>query len=295
MYIGCIRSKQYIMLICILFLIVFLSNNIFIFASKWVVISKFGDWEKTDPTHLITKSDNSNSSITIETRNITLGSYRTSFEIDLSGSGLIAGELILRISELNFTVKYFKSVKPSFLGLSNYVNSTLIIITPENTIALNGSSKPPFESRLNNRIYIWLWRSGEHNVTWVVSDGYLQKVSEYVKRKIGSIYLTGNITYNGEPITIQIICRKIVIQGSGKLDAPIILNDVDSSGKIYSKYELKTLDYGFNALFYASLSFFILVIVGQILHKMLLREMGLLKKVKVSKKRVTRTKRKKKK
>jgi len=274
-------AKSILMLLILLLPIISVYGQ----ATSWVIVERSGEWEKVEPEHLETKMNNQDATITFQASNIKLGYYRTTFVIDLSGSGIIYGELLFEIKELKFTIKYCEYYKPSFLGISDYINNTLYVRADEYEYHLSNDANSPLDSRLNTRLYIWIWRSSEEEVSWIISDGYIQKDG------FGNIYLNGTLPYHGEELSFTLMARKHVKSGEGKLNAYLIYNEIDSSGNVFEDFELSTLDYGFNSLFYASLSFFIVVITGQLLHKILLREMKIETEVKETRKKVKRKKR----
>ncbi|PCN50767.1 hypothetical protein B6U99_02655 [Candidatus Geothermarchaeota archaeon ex4572_27] len=123
----------------------------------------------------------------------------------------------------------------------------------------------PMQSRLNGRIYLWVWRSGNDTVSWVVSDGYM------LSEGPASLYFAGNLSFR-RSVTIELVVRKFVEGGEGALTAFLVYNKVDSSGEVYEDYRPATLDYGFNALFYATLAMFICTVVGHITARVLRKE-----------------------
>ena len=79
-------------------------------------------------------------------------------------------------------------------------------------------------------------------------------------------------------MTIEFTVRKSVEGGEGSLSAFLVYNEIESTGEAYPDYKPSTLDYGFNALFYATLSMFICTIVGHITARVLRREAELRKR-----------------
>ena len=235
-------------LMILLLLYVILSPCNLINAQSWVLSKKVGKWEKTEITNIETKKGAETCELEFKATNVTLGAYETTFVIDLQGSGVITGELTLEIIELGFKIRYLERYKPAALWIGEEIHNELeIIVDGERKVFVNQSAKWPYQTRLNERLYIWIWRSSNDKLTWVITDGYMQKTN-------GQLYYTGNITYYGEPLTMLLKAKKIVENGEGKLTANLIYNEIDSTGELHEKYELKTMDYGFNAFFYASLS-----------------------------------------
>lgn len=255
------------LIIFILFTIMFLPYA-YSQVTSWIIVDRTGNWENAEPTNLSTKLDSEDAYITFRASNIRLGYLKTTFVIDLSGSAeLIGGELKLRIEELDITISYKECYKPGIFGFNEYINNSIYIYAGGNEYYLSDEAYSPKDTRLNTRLYIWIWRSDKDKISWVVSDGYLQR------NGINNIYLNGTIPYNGEELTLTLSAKKWVIGGKGKLHAYLIYNDIDASGNVFSNFELSVIDYGFNSFFYASLSFFIVVITGQILYKILLKEL----------------------
>ena len=239
-------------------------------VTSWVIISRSGNWEDVSPNHLATALDSLPAEVQLRASHIKLGYYRTTLKIDLSGSGkTIFGEICFEIKEINFKIIYREVYKPGFLGLGDYINNTLIVLAGSDRYVLTGHAESPFNSRLNTRLYLWIWRSSLDRISWVLSDAYMQKSG------VNHIYLNGSISYDGQDLTLDLSVKKWVQNGQGRLVAYLVYNEIDSSGTVFEDFKLTTLDYGFNSFFYASLSLFIVVIIGQVLHKILLRELGI--------------------
>lgn len=266
-------------LILIIILLIFLVH-MDVDAQSWTLIELTGDWDKVDITSLSSKMDNEGGKVTFKATHVKLGSYKTTLILDLSGKGAIVGKIIFEIVELNFKIEYTEKYMPGTMGFGDKITNELIIkYKGEWVVNEKQSATWPYDNRLNTRLYLWIWRSTENTLTWIISDGYLQKDS------VSNIYYTGNITYYGEELTFTLSIEKMVERGEGKLEAFLIYNEIDSTGNIFHEYKLETIDYGFNTFFYMSLSLFIVVITGHILSKVLRREMEIKEYIKVAEKR----------
>jgi hypothetical protein len=237
---------------------------------SWIITKRTGNWEKVEPQDFSTDMGPEKAELEFKASGIRLGYIRLTFNIDLQGtSGAnITGKIIFRAEELEFEIRYIESFIPGIYGLNDKIANRLVIIHKNKVLTDTIEyANWPSDSRLNNRLYIWIWRSSDNTLTWIISDGYMQAGNNL------GVFYNGSLNYNNEELTLTLTGMKEVTNGDGRLVAYLIYNELDASGAVFEEFQLSVLDYGFNSFFYFSISFFITVMTGHLLHRSLEREL----------------------
>ncbi|NIM45331.1 MAG: hypothetical protein GTN80_02385 [Nitrososphaeria archaeon] len=222
----------------------------------WRVEEGAGNWERLEPTAMKTAFDSSESFSSFQYSSKHFQSWVLSFDLllETESAAETEGVFMVEVPEWNLEIEYHKV-------LGNQLSNTLIIRSPNGLEREESSAQPPFQPRLNTQIYVWLWRSGEETVKWIVSDFY-QLGPQSGRQTIWK----GNFTTSNFEVTLKYTLRKTPKDSnSGSAAATIYLSEVqEGSDQSVDEIETHPPDTGETSFFF-SLSLLLFTIVWSLM------------------------------
>ncbi|MFQ5711477.1 MAG: hypothetical protein ACE5GD_06815 [Candidatus Geothermarchaeales archaeon] len=190
-----------------------------LFSEPWSIVEKSGNWEVVEPLRMKTAFDSSKSSVTYQNLSRLFRGWTLSFDLSLETEEGTSTEGVFKIEvpEWRLEIEYRETLRASMAGLGNQVDNTLVIRASGESQRAGASARFPQSSRLDTMIYVWVWRSGEDTVSWVVSD-YYQLKPESKRQTIWR----GNLTTDNFNVTLIYSLHKIPGDSSaGRVEATL--------------------------------------------------------------------------
>ena len=232
----------------------------------FIVKEKIGKWDKAKTTEMQTAKEKGIAKLVLEYPNANLGSWQGNIQLSLSGESgdKISGKYIIELSELNFTIEYSETLYPGiFMGIGDRKSIELKIKHGDKILYLrNETATWPFSPRLDTRIYYSIWRRNTDMLGIIVQD-YYGHIFENL-----SVFWTGNITYNGQPLTLRIIVVKNS-EKNAQLSSYLYYNYVVEGKKYEGELSVKPLSVDTSIMFYTSIGFLLIAIIANIFSKSL--------------------------